>query len=118
MVDFLRSYPQCSCRSNYIEGRNHVVAGCWTGYGEFQFVFILGLSSQPPTLKTASTLTFTVYMLAEHPKILQRLREEILQKVGPQRRPTYDDFKEMKFLRAVINGKASFTLCAISLLND
>lgn len=52
---------------------------------------------------TASTLTFTVYMLAEHPKILQRLREEILQKVGPQRRPTYDDFKEMKFLRAVIN---------------
>ena len=57
-------------------------------------------------------------MLAEHPKILQRLREEILQKVGPQRRPTYDDFKEMKFLRAVINGKASFTLCATSFLND
>jgi hypothetical protein len=57
-------------------------------------------------------------MLAEHPKILQRLREEILQKVGPQRRPTHDDFKEMKFLRAVINGKASSTSWAFSFLID
>jgi hypothetical protein len=57
-------------------------------------------------------------MLAEHPEILQRLREEILQKVGPQRRPTHDDFKEMKFLRAVINGKASSTSWAFSFLID
>ncbi|KDR74352.1 hypothetical protein GALMADRAFT_250207 [Galerina marginata CBS 339.88] len=52
---------------------------------------------------TASTLTFTVYMLAEHPEFLRRLRQEILEKVGPQRRPTYDDFRDMKYLRAVIN---------------
>ena len=43
-------------------------------------------------------------MLAEHPEVLRRLRQEILEKIGPQRRPTYDDFKDMKFLKAVING--------------
>jgi cytochrome P450 len=48
-------------------------------------------------------MTFVVYMLAEHPDVLRRLREEILSKVG-SRRPTYDDMKEMKYLRAVING--------------
>ncbi|KAF8959382.1 cytochrome P450 [Flammula alnicola] len=52
---------------------------------------------------TASALTFTVYMLAEHPDVLRRLREEILRKIGPQRRPTYDDFRDMKYMKAVIN---------------
>jgi cytochrome P450 len=54
--------------------------------------------------QTASTLTFVVYMLAEHPHVLARLREEILQKVGPYKRPEHDDLKEMKYLRATING--------------
>ncbi|EPQ55858.1 cytochrome P450 [Gloeophyllum trabeum ATCC 11539] len=52
---------------------------------------------------TAGTLTFMVYMLSQHPDILRRLREEILTKVGPSRRPNYDDVREMKYLRAVIN---------------
>ncbi|KAF4615947.1 hypothetical protein D9613_011384 [Agrocybe pediades] len=52
---------------------------------------------------TASTLTFTIYMLAEHPAVLQKLRQEILEKIGSQRRPTYDDFRDMKYLKAVIN---------------
>jgi len=43
-------------------------------------------------------------MLAQHPPVLHRLRQEILKQVGPHRRPTFDDFREMKFLRAVING--------------
>jgi len=43
-------------------------------------------------------------MLAEHPEVLRRLRQEILEKIGLQRRPTHDDFRDMKFLRAVING--------------
>lgn len=42
-------------------------------------------------------------MLAEHPAVMRRLREEILQHVGGSRRPTYDDFRNMKYLRAVIN---------------
>ncbi|TFK39303.1 cytochrome P450 [Crucibulum laeve] len=52
---------------------------------------------------TASTLTFVVYMLTEHPYVLERLREEILSIIGPSRRPTMDDFKNMKYLRAIIN---------------
>ena len=48
-------------------------------------------------------------MLAEHPEVLRRLRQEVLEKIGPQRRPNYDDFKDMKFLRAVING--AFVSC-------
>ncbi|KAI0703355.1 cytochrome P450 [Cerioporus squamosus] len=52
---------------------------------------------------TACTLTFAIYRLAEHKDVLKRLREEILDVVGPTRRPTYDDIRNMKYLRAVIN---------------
>ncbi|KAG2131949.1 cytochrome P450 [Suillus cothurnatus] len=52
---------------------------------------------------TASTLTSAIYLLAMHPEYLTRLREEIISKVGLSRRPTYDDIKEMKYLRAVLN---------------
>ncbi|KAH8119743.1 cytochrome P450 monooxygenase pc-1 [Phellopilus nigrolimitatus] len=52
---------------------------------------------------TAATLAFALYCLAMHPEVLKRLREEILTVVGSERNPTYDDLKEMKFLRAVIN---------------
>ncbi|KAF7335780.1 hypothetical protein MVEN_02233900 [Mycena venus] len=52
---------------------------------------------------TASTLTFSVYMLAEHPEITERLRKEILDTVGNSKMPTSDDFRNMKYLRAFIN---------------
>ena len=52
---------------------------------------------------TASALTFAIYRLAEHPDILQRLRQEILDVVGSSRRPSYEDIRNMKYLRAVIN---------------
>ncbi|KAF4600440.1 hypothetical protein EYR38_005067 [Pleurotus pulmonarius] len=52
---------------------------------------------------TACTLTFAVYMLAENPHVLKRVREEILEKVGSSRRPTHDDLRDMKYLRAFIN---------------
>ncbi|KAF8960212.1 cytochrome P450 [Flammula alnicola] len=52
---------------------------------------------------TTNSITFAIYMLAEHPDILKRLRQEILEKVGETRRPTFDDMKDMKYLRAVIN---------------
>lgn len=46
-----------------------------------------------------------VYLLAQHPHVLTRLREEILNKVGPVRRPNYEDIRDLKYLRAVINGE-------------
>lgn len=52
---------------------------------------------------TASTLTSSVYMLAEHPDICSRLRQEIMQVVGPNRRPSLEEIRQMKYLRAFIN---------------
>ncbi|KAF8164800.1 cytochrome P450 monooxygenase pc-3 [Crassisporium funariophilum] len=52
---------------------------------------------------TTNSITYAIYMLAENPHVLQRLRQEILEKVGETRRPTFDDMKDMKYLRAVIN---------------
>ncbi|KZP25071.1 cytochrome P450 monooxygenase pc-3 [Athelia psychrophila] len=52
---------------------------------------------------TAATLTFTFYLLACHPEAMTRLRQEVLECVGPIGRPTYDMVRNMKYLRAVIN---------------
>ncbi|KXN86976.1 Cytochrome P450 52A3-A [Leucoagaricus sp. SymC.cos] len=52
---------------------------------------------------TTSLLTFSLYMLIEHPDIEQRLKREILEKVESERSPTSEDIKEMKYLRAFLN---------------
>ncbi|KIL67115.1 hypothetical protein M378DRAFT_160099 [Amanita muscaria Koide BX008] len=52
---------------------------------------------------TASTLTFVIYLLATHPAVMDRLRQEILEKVGSVKMPDQNDIKDMKYLRAVIN---------------
>ncbi|CAE6496722.1 unnamed protein product [Rhizoctonia solani] len=52
---------------------------------------------------TAATLTFAVYILAENPKIMAKLRSEVLGRLGTSNYPTPEDFKEMKYLRAVLN---------------
>ncbi|KAJ7645438.1 cytochrome P450 [Mycena polygramma] len=77
---------------------------------------LLKVTSDPKVLKdetlnillagkdtTQWTTTAIMYFLAMYPDINRRLREEILEHVGPTRRPTYDDIRDMKFLRAVIN---------------
>ena len=43
-------------------------------------------------------------MLAENPHVLRKLRSEILRTIGGSRRPTYDDLRDMKYLKAFING--------------
>ncbi|KAJ6544205.1 cytochrome P450 monooxygenase pc-2 [Mycena capillaripes] len=52
---------------------------------------------------TAATLTFALYMLAEHPEIVEKLRKEILDTVGSSKMPDYDDLRNMKYMRAFIN---------------
>ena len=43
-------------------------------------------------------------MLSEHPDIVKRLRQEIYDIVGQTERPTYDQVREMKYMRAFLNG--------------
>jgi cytochrome P450 len=52
---------------------------------------------------TASTLSWTLYELGRHPEAVVKLRGEILRVVGPDRAPTYDDLKSMKYLQNVMN---------------
>ena len=49
-------------------------------------------------------LTFSFYMLSEHPDIEKRLRQEIYDKVGPTGRLTYDQMRQLKYMRAFLNG--------------
>jgi hypothetical protein len=50
-----------------------------------------------------------MYMMTQHPDMAQRVREEVLKTVG-YARPTYEDVKNMKYLRAFING-LYLTIC-------
>ncbi|KAH9931765.1 cytochrome P450 monooxygenase pc-3 [Amylocystis lapponica] len=52
---------------------------------------------------TMTTLTFAIYLLSLHPDVFKRLRKEVLDQVGPSRMPTFDDVRDMKYLRAVLN---------------
>ncbi|KAG2139717.1 cytochrome P450 [Suillus clintonianus] len=52
---------------------------------------------------TATTLTFLVYLLSQHPQVMDRLRQEILSTIGPSRRPTHEDMRSLRYMRAVIN---------------
>jgi cytochrome P450 len=51
---------------------------------------------------TAGTLSWTFYELARSPEITRKLREEIIQQVGLDRAPTYEDLKSMKYLQVCI----------------
>ncbi|KAI0671270.1 cytochrome P450 [Trametes maxima] len=52
---------------------------------------------------TSCTLTFAIYALAEHAEVSKRLRAEVLSVVGPSARPTYENVRELKYMRAFIN---------------
>ncbi|KAG9036399.1 hypothetical protein FRB95_008940 [Tulasnella sp. JGI-2019a] len=58
---------------------------------------------------TAANLTFTVYFLALHPQVLARLRKEVMDVIGPIERPDFEQIKDMKYLRAVINVSKALT---------
>ncbi|KAG2004914.1 cytochrome P450 [Coprinopsis cinerea AmutBmut pab1-1] len=52
---------------------------------------------------TSCTLSYAMYNMTQHPEVVARLREEVMEYVGPTKRPTYDDIKGMKYIRAFIN---------------
>jgi len=46
-----------------------------------------------------------MYMLSEYPNIAKRLREEVMELVGAERPPNYQELYSLKYLRAFLNGK-------------
>lgn len=58
---------------------------------------------------TAATLSWLFYELAYHPEVYNQLRREIIDTIG-NAKPTYDDLKNMKYLRYCLNESESI-LC-------
>lgn len=52
---------------------------------------------------TGATLSWTFFELMQKPRIWAKLREEILSVVGPEKMPSYEDLKAMKYLDHVIH---------------
>jgi cytochrome P450 len=53
---------------------------------------------------TASSLSWTFLELARNPHVVEKLRSEIVNQLGPRgRAPTYQDIKDMKYLTHIIN---------------
>jgi cytochrome P450 len=52
---------------------------------------------------TACTLTWAIYHLSMDSRITAKLRKEIIDTVGLNRTPTYQDLKDMKYLQYVLN---------------
>ncbi|KAG8893551.1 hypothetical protein FRB99_001879, partial [Tulasnella sp. 403] len=46
---------------------------------------------------TASLLSFTCYMLAKHPHVMQKLKEEVSSRLEDSTHPSYDDLKQLKY---------------------
>lgn len=52
---------------------------------------------------TAVTLSWLFYELSNHPQVVEKLRQEIINHVGLDRVPTYDDLKSMRYLQHTLN---------------
>ncbi|PHH78422.1 hypothetical protein CDD80_6927 [Ophiocordyceps camponoti-rufipedis] len=52
---------------------------------------------------TAATLSWAVYELSRRPDVWTKLRASVLERVGSQRMPTYDDLKNLNYLTHTIN---------------
>lgn len=65
---------------------------------------------------TASLLGFTFLLLGKHPRVLKKLREEIIDafgtgKDGKGKKPTFSGLKDVTYLRYVLNeGRSPFTV--------
>jgi cytochrome P450 len=57
---------------------------------------------------TAATLSWLFYELAYHPEIYSKLRQEVLDSIGVDGKPTYEDLKSMKYLQYCLNEGTSF----------
>ena len=47
--------------------------------------------------QTLSLLTLTTYFMAAHPSVMKKMREEVLENLGPNGFPTIEDIKTLKY---------------------
>lgn len=68
--------------------------------------------------QTAHAITAVIYFLVtEDPRIMMTLRKEIFDAVGPSKTvPTFEQIKEMKYLRAVAHGQSQSTTSNILII--
>ncbi|KAH7136548.1 cytochrome P450 [Dactylonectria macrodidyma] len=52
---------------------------------------------------TAATLSWALYEMGRHPEVVAKLRAELLDTVGSTRTPTYEDLKNMPYMKAILN---------------
>ncbi|PFH47049.1 hypothetical protein AMATHDRAFT_77386 [Amanita thiersii Skay4041] len=52
---------------------------------------------------TACTLTFITYFMATYPHVTEAMRSEVLSHCGTQAPPSYEQIRQLKYVRAVIN---------------
>lgn len=52
---------------------------------------------------TAATLSWLFYEFAYHPDVYAKLRVEVMNNIGLNGKPTYDQLKNMKYLQWCIN---------------
>jgi cytochrome P450 len=52
---------------------------------------------------TAATLSWCFHELRKYPEVYDKLRAEVVEIVGTDREPTYEDLKNMKYLNNTLN---------------
>lgn len=52
---------------------------------------------------TASTLSWTLYEISNYPEIWNKLRNLVMDRVGPDGNPTYEDLKNLTYLTHCLN---------------
>jgi cytochrome P450 len=75
------------------------------GYGENHSSQLFGVHLTLERNQTAALTTFTVTMLAENPHVFTRLRDEVINILGPQGKVNAENLRAMNYLRAVLNGE-------------
>lgn len=84
---------------------------------EFTFLHNIALLSRDPKVirdqimavllagrdTTASTLAWSVYELANYPRVWAKLRAHVLDTVGPHATPTYEHLKALTYLTHTLN---------------
>jgi cytochrome P450 len=90
-------------KSNHDEGYTflHAIAGYTRDRDMLRDQLVSVLLAGRDT--TACTLTWVIYHLSVDPAIVAKLRQEIMAIVGPERQPTYEDLKNMKYLQHILN---------------